>query len=414
MHSRIIKTLPSRRTKALFWLVLVAAGYLSPLLPRIAAADPVEWTLVGPSVKASSSIFADVDSSRHASNPSLAFAGDRLYLAWLEPNNRGVPQVYVRHWNGSAWIKDGESQNTDVMHRAYDLTFSSNGDVPYLAWIELDDKKIAQLHLKHLTGNQWIIDGESLNLNASQPAANPSLAFNGSTPILAWSESDSNRVFHLYAKRQVDGQWHMIGDGPLNVSLLHDAIEPSIAFEETALYAAWMELSDQGFYQIRVKRWDGSQWEPLGGPLNINPSSHAMRPSVALRNRIPSVAWIEIDASGVAQFYVKSWDQDRWTSPRESLNADRTQHSLSPSLRRIGSDLYAAWAEADGNGISQIHVARSVGDRWERSSTQLNTSPPVYSTTPYLASLGENLYVAWKEVSQNGLFQIMVKSGRVP
>lgn len=363
-------------------------------------------------MKASSSVFVEVEASRHASNPSLAFSSSIPYLGWVELNTRGVPQVYVRHWNGSAWVRDGAAQNMDTAHRAVDPVLSSNGEIPYLAWTELNAKGIPQLYLKYLLGNQWITSGGSLNLNPAHGAANPALAATKTTLYLAWSEPDSQRVFQLYVKHLSGGDWQMDGNGPLNMAPLRDATEPAIALEGSMPYIAWMELSDQNFYQVYVKRWNGSGWESLGGSLNMDPTKHALNPSIVLFGKSPYVAWTEIDPEGVSRLYVKHWGDGTWTSDGKSLNIasmEPVRHAMSPSLLQVGSGLYVAWSEPNAKGLSQIHVKHWTADRWESDDQQLNATPVTAAVSPSLTGLGSVAYIVWKEIGQNGLFQIVVK-----
>lgn len=372
------------------------------------AAAP-NWIDVGQPVKASQSIFIDVDASRHALNPSLVFTDTLPSLGWIEFNAHGIPQIHFGHWNRSGWIKDGGAQNMDATHRVFDLTMSSNGKIPYLAWIELNSKEIPQLYVKHRMGDQWIIDGGSLNLDPTQPAANPALSATGPVPYLAWCESNTQRVFQLHVKHLSEGSWTMDGNDSLNISPTRDAIEPAIVLQGSVPYLAWAELSDQNFFQVNVKRWNGSTWELLGRSLNRDPENHALNPSIAFLGEVPYVAWTEIDGEGVSQLHVKHWDNGSWTADGTGLNIDPTRHAMNSSLVQAGSTLYAAWTEYDAKGISQIHVKHRTGDRWESDDQRLNTVPPSASSALSLIGSGSSVYVAWKEVYGNGLAQIVVK-----
>ncbi len=372
------------------------------------------WIDVGQPVRASRSLYTDVDASRHALTPSLVFTNALPSLGWIELNAHGIPQIHFGHWSRSGWMKDGGAQNMDSSHRAFDLTMSSNVKAPYLAWIELNAKDVPQLYVKHLLGGQWITDGGSLNLDPTHRAANPALSATGPAPYVAWCEYSVERIYQLYVKHLSEDGWHMAGSESLNISPTRDAIEPAILFQGSAPYITWAELSDQNFYQVYVKRWNGSAWEALGRSLNLDPENHALNPSIAVLGETPYVAWIEINGKGISQLQVKRWENGSWVADGTSLNSDPTRHALSPSLVQAGSTLYVAWAEYDAKGITQIHVNYRAGDRWESGDPRLNADPPAAASAPALAGSDTAVYIAWKEVYQNGLAQIVVKQLQAP
>jgi len=375
----------------------------------LAIAAGSNWLSLGQPVKGHPSPFTDVDASKHALNPSLVFANALPELGWIELNVHGISQVHLGRWDSSGWIKDRAVQNMDETHRAFDLTMSSDGKIPYLAWLELNAKNIPQLYVKHLSEDRWIVDGGSLNLDPSQGAANPALSAAGPIPYLAWSEYNPQRVYQLYVKQRSSDGWHLEGFGSLNVSPTRDAIRPALALQGSVPYLAWAELSDLNYYQIYVKRWNGSSWDGFGQSLNMNPENHALNPSIAVLGDSPYVAWIETDEKGIFQLHVKHWDQNRWIVDGKSLNIDSGRHAMSPSLIQSGSTVYLAWTEYDANGISQVHVKHRVGDRWESDDQQLNAAPPTASSAPSLAPGNGAIYIAWKEVYPDGLAQILVK-----
>ncbi|MBI3811497.1 MAG: hypothetical protein HY283_04745 [Nitrospirae bacterium] len=372
------------------------------------------WVDVGQPVKASRSLFTDVDASRHALTPSLVFTNALPSLGWIELNAHGIPQIHFGHWSRSGWMKDGGAQNMDAAHRTFDLTISSNGKIPYLAWIELNANDIPQLYIKHLMGDLWITDGESLNLDPAHRAANPALSAAGPTPYVAWCEYGVDRIYQLHVKYLTEDGWHAAGSESLNISPTRDAIEPAIVFLGSVPHVTWAELSDHNFYQIYVKRWNGSAWEKLGQSLNLDPENHALNPSIAVLGETLYVSWIEINGKGVSQLQVKRWESGAWVADGTSLNRDPTRHALSPSLAQAGPTLYLAWTEYNAKGVTQIHISHRVGDRWESDDPRLNAAPLTASSAPALAGSDTAVYIAWKEVYQNGLAQIVVKRLQTP
>jgi hypothetical protein len=373
---------------------------------------PPEWHDLGRPVKASRSVYVEVDASRHALNPSLALSDASLSLGWIELNAHGVSQIFFGHWSPSGWVRNGGVQNRDASHRALELTMGSDGHVPYLAWVEQNRKNIPELYVKYLRGGRWISDIRSLNLDPAQPALNPSLSASGSAPCLAWSERDPNRVFQLYVKCLSGDDWKRAGDRSLNISSRRDAMRPAIVLSGLISYVAWTEPTDRNVYQVHVKRWNGSTWEQLGGSLNLNPQNHALSPSLVLIDQIPHAAWIEFDANGVSQLHVKHWEKNTWMADGGVLNADPARHAFSPAMGRAGSRPYVAWTEYDGEGRPRIHVKYHNGTRWVPDDPRSDAKAAA-SSDPILTGTDAGVSIAWKEVDPNGVAQIVVQQIRI-
>lgn len=362
-------------------------------------------------VKASRSVYVDVDASRNALNPSIAAGASLLSIGWIELNAHGVSQVFLVGWNAAGWVRYGGPQNQDSGHRALDLTVSSDGRSPYLAWIELNSKNIPQLYVKYREGDGWISDGRSLNMDPTQPALNPSLSAEGSPPCLAWSEYDANRTYQLYVKYLSQGNWKRMGEESLNISSSRDAIRPAVVSDGTTAYVAWSEPSERNMHQIYIKRWNGKSWDQMGGSLNMDTGHHALSPSLVLIDHTPYVAWIEFDSNGVSQLHVKHWENNAWHADGNSLNQDPNHHALSPSISRAGSTAYVAWTEYDGRGMPQVRLKYRNGPDWITDNPRTELS--AVSSDPILSGTESSVSIAWKEVDSNGLAHIVVKQARV-
>jgi hypothetical protein len=373
---------------------------------------PPEWHDLGRPVKASRSVYVEVDASRHAMSPSLVVSDSSLSLGWIELNAHGVSQIFFGHWSPSGWVRNGGAHNRDAGDRALDLTMGSDGHIPYLAWVELDRKNIPQLYVKYLRGGRWISDVRSLNLDPAQPALNPSLSASRSAPCLAWSERDANRVFQLYVKCLSGDNWKRAGDRSLNISPRRDAIRPAIVSTGPISYVAWTEPTDRNVYRVHVKRWNGSTWERLGESLNLDPGNHALSPSLVLIGQTPHAAWIEFDANGVSQLHVKHWENNAWVADGGALNEDPARHAFSPSMGRAGSRPYVAWTEYDGQGSPRIHVKYRNGTRWVPDDPRSDPKAAA-SSDAILTGSDDAVSMAWKEVDPNGVAQIVVKQIRI-
>ncbi len=166
-------------------------------------------------------------------------------------------------------------------------------------------------------------------------------------------------------------QWYAFG-GPLN------AVGGSTLLRDTAMVldsqnnpvVAWSEeLTTGGRASIFVYRWDGNAFTPIGGALNGTPSGSAYKPALALDGSgNPVVAWQESDGFN-ENIYVKRWTGTAWQSVGGGvLSAENDTRSSpvptparNPTLAVRGNEIHVAWDEMTIDGYSAIHVWKSVG-----------------------------------------------------
>ncbi|HLB94957.1 MAG TPA: hypothetical protein VJK28_02160, partial [Nitrospiria bacterium] len=367
------------------------------------------WVQLGKRLKASPSTFTSIVASRHALTPSLAGSTDRPYLVWAELDDKGIAQIHVKYWNQDNWISLGNSLNSDPAHQAHDPTIATVGSIPYVVWIELNKKGIAQLQVKKWAQRGWSLEGENLNADPTKAAANPSMAIGSGKPYLAWTEPNEKRVYQIHVKTLAENGWVKLG-GSLNEDPLRDAMEPSIGMVESRPFVAWSEKAAHGAFQVYVKRWTGEAWIRDGESLNMDLSAHALSPSIASNGTIPYVAWVEFNEKGISQVHVKHWMNNTWVKNGGSLNVDPSHHALSPSLDFRGDTPYVAWAESDARGVTQIHVKYWTGSDWALEEQTLNLDVSKPALAPTLVVLEDRPYVAWKESDGAGLFSVVVKA----
>jgi len=295
------------------------------------------WAQIGGSVNQGGS---------SSSNPSLAFNGSTPYVTWIR-NNGLVNEIYVKHWNGSTWVHlDPRCLNVDTSHNAGSPSLAFNGSTLYVVWEESDSTS-SKIYVKHWNGSAWIQDGGGLNVDVSKNAHYPSLSFSGSTPYVAWYENDGT-TNQIYVKHWNGSTWIQDG-GSLNVDVSKDAYYPSLSFSESTPsgkenpeiipYVTWQE-NDGAANQIYVKHWNGSTWIQDGGSLNVDVSKNASFASLSFYDSTPYVAWAENN-----QAYVKHWNGSTWVQNGATLNVAGGTTAYFPFLVFNGSTPYVTWLE---------------------------------------------------------------------
>ncbi|THF85542.1 hypothetical protein E7T09_16455 [Deinococcus sp. KSM4-11] len=308
--------------------------------------------------------------------------------------------------------------------------------------------KARVLRVYRLSQGQWHALGGILNYNQPRPISNLDLATDAQgTPVAVWNENYGDNdvvVFRAYQQ----GAWTNWPDRYLGVSspaaartravaaragepvLIHGEYRGNPDRQTWLTYRAWdaaaqtwsrsvpvndltqysrspsVALDAQGrpvvaYLQgdvlgsaVLVKRWTGTAWETLGGPLNRGGPRYLASPVLTLDPAgRPTVAWIE-DLAGMDALYVSSWNGQRWTARGGRLNAtSATQPTL--TLDRHGLPV-VAWVEDTGS-IGRVNAATWAAGAWRR--LEANTAHDRDARSPSLTSSAAGVMLAWREDS---------------
>jgi len=345
----------------------------------------------------------NVDAARSAEYPSLACNGTTPYVAWDEYNGTYY-QLYVKHYNGAAWVQDGAALNINPASHALESALVFVGSTPYVSWME-HNGTAWQIYVKHYNGAAWVQDGASLNFNPSHWARFPEVATDGVALYVAWEENNGT-VWQIFVKHFNGTAW--VQDGAaLNVDEAHNAECPRMAFDGATPYVAWEENNGTA-WQIYVKHYNGAAWVQDGASLNVNTSRSSDSPSLACNGTVPYVAWVENDGTN-RQIYVKHYSGAAWVQDGASLNVNTACNVYSPSLAFSGTTPYVAWDEDNGT-YHRIYIKHYEGAAWVQDGGSLNINTDCNAASPSLAFSGTTPYVAWHEVDTSGFFrQVSVK-----
>ena len=200
------------------------------------------------------------NSSARSGRPALALNDGLPTVAWAEAS--GMGEIYVRRYNGSAWVEvgkgsasDGGISNTPGQSLYATITYASGK--PTVAWYE-DVAGQWEIYAATLKGNQWVEagDGAAVGGGVSDTAGasmEPNLAAEGG-PFLAWQETvgGDNEV---YVRRLAGANWVEVGDGSASGGGISnnsgDSDFPATAFANGRLYVAW-EDDSSGEYEVYI------------------------------------------------------------------------------------------------------------------------------------------------------------------
>ncbi|MBI5193936.1 MAG: hypothetical protein HZA08_10915 [Nitrospirae bacterium] len=385
----------------------IALLNLSIVFP-ISAGQQSQWISEGENLNIGKSKETGVAATPHALAPSLTMKGNIPYVAWTEIDSAGISHVYAKQKEGNEWALVGRFLNLSPIRHAANPVLTVSGNNLYAAWSEKDQKNISQIFVRQWNGTEWVRQGSSLNVNPDHRAINPVISGNGTSLYAAWLETDSSLNACLYAKQWDGSAWKSIGN-ILNISPEKHALTPAITAGKDGLYLAWSEYDEHDIAQLYTGYWNGEKWEYIGKSLNLNPVKNALSPSISLAGNTLFVSWMEYNADGVSQVYVKRWNGKEWSRLGESLNIDVSSHATSPSLAIKDDVPYVAWIETGENGVSAIHVKHYHRSSWIYDGTSAASEDNRGVTAPSVESNDNGVYIAYSELDSSNIYQLYVK-----
>jgi hypothetical protein len=290
-----------------------------------------------------------VGTTTQAENPSIADVNGVPYVAWMQVTI-GKGDVYVAHWNGSSWIRNGGALNVSSSSVASFPSIAAVGGVAYVAWSEQAAGQPAQVYVAHWSGSAWVDDGGSLNASATDSARTPSIVGIGAVPYVAWAEDSGSGGAALFVAHFSAGSWTEDVDGYTNPEFNSPVVShPAAADVGGVPYVAFQE-SDALRNDVYGGYVSGGEFVPLGGVLNEFSGDEAVGPAIAEVGGGPYVSFTEILPSNEEQLFVKEWNGTTWALVGGALNTGTTDMNLGSSITSVGGVPYVEWSGAGSDG----------------------------------------------------------------
>lgn len=311
--------------------------------------DGAVWTGVG-----GSDSVAGMGEGSSNEQPSLVLDSlGRPVVSWTH-----TQALYVRHWDGSAWVGYGNSDSNNGLSGISAFLSKvrlDSLDRPTVVWqfapptIGDRPQTITQIHLKRWKNNSWEeLDGSATGgglSNALTFSEAPDLAIGADgNPVVVWAQTDDpNQGNFIYLKRWTGSAWEELGGsasgGGINgfggrgysPSLALDSIgNPVVSWVESGPSAGWNP-------DVFLRRWNGNYWETLGwsafsGGISNAGSAGARNPSLRMGpSDRPIVAWSTGPAFSSDEIYVKTWDGTAWVELAGSASGGGVSNTPSVS-----------------------------------------------------------------------------------
>ena len=299
------------------------------------------------------------NSAGQSADPSLAFSSNGIPVVAWQDDTPGNNEIYVRRWNGTIWVEYGSGAATGggISDDETDSNSPSMAigptSTPIIAWHNRDESLNEDIYVRYWNGAAWVELGSGSasddGISATGIAILPSLAISpDGTPIVAWQNYNEGN-WEIYVRQWNGADWVEMGSGSASgggiTNNSGDSRFPSLAISpEGTPFAAWQDDSN-GDLEIYVAQWDGEAWVEVGsgsasGGGISNNDKDSRTPTLAVSpDGTPMVAWRSRPDD--EQIYLRRWNGEAWVELNGSASgvgiSNNPGESNAPSLA-IGSD----------------------------------------------------------------------------
>jgi len=270
-----------------------------------------------------------------SSEPALAIAPDgSIYVTWVYRTTLGLERLYLRKWDGQAWVEVGPHSASVTGIRELSsggsglpcLAISPDG-YPYLAWV--DSTNTTNIYMLRWDGSAWVevgagsASGEGLSAGGVFWNFSPDIGFApDGTLYLVWQTSVYYGNGEIFAKLWNGENWLEVGTGSASgggiSNTYGDSLDPDLAVSSDGTpYVVWEDQGD-GYsqYYIYVRRWNNAMWEEVGvGSASQTglTQDNAYDPRIAISPEgLPLVAYGEVSEDNIRAVHVRKWENGSW------------------------------------------------------------------------------------------------------
>jgi len=248
---------------------------------QLARWDGAGWAALGGSLDD-----GGISGSNAADHVQLVMTDSGPVAAWLDASS-GQPQVYLKRFDGAAWVGLDGSDSGGGLSAApagvTDFDLAANGERIAVVW-SAEVAGVSRVYLREFDGTGWTeraasASGQGLGLTTLD-ALTPTVAYSGLDLLVAWSQvtEESGREHAVQAVRHASAGADTWQDLGLVSSADAIATVPRLASGGGAVHLVWQGATTAGF-GLFASRFDGAAFSPElpadAAGLGISPTGGA-------------------------------------------------------------------------------------------------------------------------------------------
>jgi hypothetical protein len=224
------------------------------------------WEEVGTGSASGGGISNNADTSWF---PAMAIDQEGFpYISWQDVTS-GDYEIYVRRWSGSNWVEVGTGSatgggisNNSGGSYGSSISFDPISELPYITWFD-DGGVDLEIYVRRWNGSAWVevgagsASGGGIS-NNSGISFNPAIAFESpGTPYITWYDESAGDS-EVYIRRWTGASWDEVGAGSATDGGISDnsgqSYSPAIVVDAyDIIYVVWHDNSATD-YEIYIKR----------------------------------------------------------------------------------------------------------------------------------------------------------------
>ena|GEM_PF-3122343 len=256
-------------------------------------------------------------------------------------------RISLRRWNGNSWVSIGEDGFAQG-GGSWSMKIDSSG-LPVVAY---QDGPFGKASVSRWTGTSWELIGDAQFSAMQAYYLDLAIDLNGN-PVVAYQDRENG--YKTSVQRWNGSAWVMVGPAGFTQELASDQ---SIAIGiDGTLY-----LADRSGYQdqVRVRRWDGTIWQVMGGIAGFGTQFDSDIAMVLDSLGNPIIAYNSYSLSpGIT---VRQWNGSAWELLGPEGFASVYSHSISLAIDSGGAPVIAY---RDPDASIGVTVQHWNGSSWE-------------------------------------------------
>ncbi|MDA7514855.1 hypothetical protein N8496_00745 [Akkermansiaceae bacterium] len=253
------------------------------------------------------------------------------------------------------------------------LSLSANGKVIAIPEMEIGEDpstQVAKVHIYYLNNSEWTQRGSTLEMESG--VSSVSLNFDGTT-VAVYVRSTPQPALRIY--RWIGESWQQLGFDILDVPWIQSNMARVSLSDDGSTVAVGFEKRG-GAGSVRVSRWDGIEWNTLGG--DIEGATEANRTQSLSLNSDGTILAVgdESNDESRGQVRVYRWNGSQWQKRGPSINGeaegDRSGRSVSLSSDGSTVAIGAYYNEEGGLRAGHIRVYEWIGGRWQQKGLDID------------------------------------------
>jgi hypothetical protein len=315
---------------------------------NIARWDGTSWHAVGTGI--SGGIFA------------LASAGNQLYAGGIFSMVGGVPFNNIAVWDGSDWKALDSGMRGEYGH-VYALIAVATNNV-FAGGSFTTAGGSAANSIAKWNGSNW----SALAPNTSVDSTVEALAVSGDQLYVAGDFTRAGEVATSSTAAWDGSNWKALGAGVGGNHFLYNGAK-ALAVSGSSVYVGGDFTMAGGVAASYIARWDGTNWQALGGGVNGRVVALAVSGNGLYAGGVFNTA---TNAGGTSMVvnYIAKWDGTTWSALGSGLNG------YVETLAISGNDLYVGGDFTTAGGTPANRIAKWDGNNWSALGTGIENGWP--------------------------------------